>query len=259
MKEPIDDAVTDNCNCLKGDPPCPGTTPLRSDAESAHFVAEVTPQPDDPTCSVCGRRMVPSGYECLSCQAVRASRLRPQAMKEPKEVMPNDRRIDERTPTQTNSAVAGAASAQTRTQLRILPPLTAEQFLTLHFDRNEYEIGPEDDPRAHFYSFKGGRSAGESEIAEAYAAHATAALRAERRQLRQRMNDLHAGMYVNCVYCGYRYGPDKDTPVAMANVLKQHIEVCPQHPLSHMKQRAEQAEQELAQFKRAQEKIRHGG
>jgi len=49
------------------------------------------------------------------------------------------------------------------------------------------------------------------------------------------VNDLQSGMYINCVYCGHRYGPRKNTPVAMADILKQHIEKCPHHPLSHMK------------------------
>lgn len=49
--------------------------------------------------------------------------------------------------------------------------------------------------------------------------------------------DLQSGMYVNCVYCGHRYGPREGTPVAMADVLKEHIEQCPQHPLSAMKAR----------------------
>jgi len=46
------------------------------------------------------------------------------------------------------------------------------------------------------------------------------------------IKDLHSGMYVNCVYCGHRYGPKENTPVAMADVLKEHIEQCPEHPLS---------------------------
>ena len=61
--------------------------------------------------------------------------------------------------------------------------------------------------------------------------------RAEIKRLQQWVNDLQAGMYVNCVYCGHRYGPEMDTPVSMAEVLKQHIEVCPQHPLSSARAR----------------------
>ena len=51
-------------------------------------------------------------------------------------------------------------------------------------------------------------------------------------RLRQWVNDLQSGMYINCVYCGHRYGRQKTTPVAMAEVLKRHIARCPEHPLS---------------------------
>jgi len=57
-------------------------------------------------------------------------------------------------------------------------------------------------------------------------------LKKENARLRVWVSDLLSGMYVNCVYCGHRYGPAKDTPVAMAEVLKAHIEICPEHPLS---------------------------
>jgi len=56
---------------------------------------------------------------------------------------------------------------------------------------------------------------------------------AELERMQQWINDLQSGMYINCVYCGHRYGPRKNTPVAMADVLKEHIEQCPKHPLSH--------------------------
>ena len=57
------------------------------------------------------------------------------------------------------------------------------------------------------------------------------------------VNDLQAGMYINCVYCGHRYGPDNKVPATMADVLKEHIEQCPEHPLSKVK--AELADAEL--------------
>jgi len=50
-------------------------------------------------------------------------------------------------------------------------------------------------------------------------------------RLRQWVADLQSGMYVNCVYCGHRYGPVESTPVVQANVLKAHIAQCPEHPL----------------------------
>ena len=67
---------------------------------------------------------------------------------------------------------------------------------------------------------------------EAYCDMYVMHLQAENERLREWVNDLHSGMYVNCVYCGHRYGPCEDTPVAMADVLREHIEQCPSHPLS---------------------------
>ena len=49
------------------------------------------------------------------------------------------------------------------------------------------------------------------------------------------VNDLQSGMYINCVYCGHQYGPKENTPISMADVLKQHIEKCPKHPMSKLK------------------------
>lgn len=62
-------------------------------------------------------------------------------------------------------------------------------------------------------------------------------LKARIKELEQWVSDLQSGMYINCVYCGHRYGPDPGTPVAMADVLKVHVEQCPKHPLSHASSR----------------------
>jgi hypothetical protein len=64
---------------------------------------------------------------------------------------------------------------------------------------------------------------------------------AEIARLRAWIADIQSGMYINCVYCGHRYGPDPGTPVAMADVLKAHIEVCPEHPASKLKAALEQS------------------
>jgi hypothetical protein len=48
------------------------------------------------------------------------------------------------------------------------------------------------------------------------------------------ISDLQAGTFINCVYCGHRYGPSATTPVAMADVLKAHIAECPEHPMSKL-------------------------
>lgn len=50
------------------------------------------------------------------------------------------------------------------------------------------------------------------------------------------VDDLQSGMYINCVYCGYRYGPADEVPATMADALKQHIEQCPKHPMSALKE-----------------------
>lgn len=68
-------------------------------------------------------------------------------------------------------------------------------------------------------------------------------------RLKQWVNDLQSGMYVNCVYCGHRYGPEGEVPVNMAEVLKQHIEQCPEHPMSKLKaenQRLKEALEKIA-------------
>lgn len=71
----------------------------------------------------------------------------------------------------------------------------------------------------------------------------------EIKRLQQWVTDLQSGCYINCVYCGHRYGPDPGTPVAMADVLKKHILKCPKHPMSTllkaMKNIQEMAEEEI--------------
>jgi len=73
------------------------------------------------------------------------------------------------------------------------------------------------------------------ELCDAYAAlcvaEAGAPLVAEVKRLKAWVNDLQAGMYINCVYCGHRYGPDTEVAASMAEVLKEHIAQCAQHPL----------------------------
>ena len=60
-------------------------------------------------------------------------------------------------------------------------------------------------------------------------------LEQENRRLRKWVADLQSGMYVNCVYCGHRYGPKDKVPTTMAEELKKHIEQCPDHPMSKLK------------------------
>lgn len=63
----------------------------------------------------------------------------------------------------------------------------------------------------------------------------------ENERLQQWVSDLQSGMYVNCVYCGHRYGPEDKVPATMADALKEHIEICPRHPMYEMKKMLEMA------------------
>lgn len=62
-------------------------------------------------------------------------------------------------------------------------------------------------------------------------------LEEENKRLQQWVDDLQSEMYINCVYCGHRYGPSDEVPASMAEILKQHVEVCPKHPMSVLKNR----------------------
>ena len=55
---------------------------------------------------------------------------------------------------------------------------------------------------------------------------------AEIANLNEWVHDLQSGMYVNCVYCGHRYGPADKMAPTMQQVLYAHIAKCPKHPLS---------------------------
>lgn len=74
------------------------------------------------------------------------------------------------------------------------------------------------------------------------------ALKAEERlaQAEAWISDLQSAMYVNCVYCGHRYGPGETTPVSMADALKAHVEQCPKHPMSALKTRLSAAKEVIA-------------
>ncbi len=61
-------------------------------------------------------------------------------------------------------------------------------------------------------------------------------------RLRQWIDDLQSDMYINCVYCGHRYGPNDEVPSTMADILKEHIEQCSKHPMAKMKRRLDVAQ-----------------
>lgn len=69
------------------------------------------------------------------------------------------------------------------------------------------------------------------------------------RRLEQWVNDLQSKMYVNCVYCGHRYGPNDEVPVSMSQALKDHIERCPEHPASKLKERVMELECEVERYR----------
>ena len=79
---------------------------------------------------------------------------------------------------------------------------------------------------------------------------------AEIERLRQWISDLQAGGYVNCVYCGHRYGPAENTPVSLANILKEHIQMCPEHPMSELR---EINHQQAAEIAKRDEILKHYG
>lgn len=54
--------------------------------------------------------------------------------------------------------------------------------------------------------------------------------------LKQWVHDCQSNMYINCVYCGYRYRPHDKVPATMAQVLKDHIERCKKHSMYEAKQ-----------------------
>jgi len=61
------------------------------------------------------------------------------------------------------------------------------------------------------------------------------------------IDDLHSGMYINCVFCGHRYGPDTEEGV-MSDVLHEHIAVCPEHSLSEALAEIEQLKKDMEPF-----------
>lgn len=78
---------------------------------------------------------------------------------------------------------------------------------------------------------------------------------AEVERLTAWLADLQSGMYINCVYCGHRYGPRETTPATtkeaaptMAQVLKAHVEQCPEHPMSALKRTLARRDAELAEM-----------
>jgi len=74
-------------------------------------------------------------------------------------------------------------------------------------------------------------------------------------QLEQWIDDLQSGMYINCVYCGHRYGPNsgpstKKFNITMRKALEEHISSCPKHPLSAAKDEITVLKESVESWKR---------
>lgn len=72
-------------------------------------------------------------------------------------------------------------------------------------------------------------------------------------RLRQWVADLQSGMFVNCVYCGHRYGPKENTPVTQADILKAHVEVCPEHPMARLNRENAELQEAVRQLRLEQD------
>ncbi len=67
----------------------------------------------------------------------------------------------------------------------------------------------------------------------------------ENKRLEAWIDDLQSGMWINCVYCGHRYGPNKGNHlVTMRKALETHIAECPKHPLAMARNRIKALEAE---------------
>ena len=64
-----------------------------------------------------------------------------------------------------------------------------------------------------------------------------AKLREDNKVLRKWVDDLQSGMFINCVYCGFSYGANTESALPAAEILKQHVENCPKHPMFKLKKK----------------------
>jgi hypothetical protein len=68
-------------------------------------------------------------------------------------------------------------------------------------------------------------------------------------RLKKWVADLQSGMYVNCVYCGFNFGPEDKVATTMSDALKEHVERCPKHPMNDLRKRIEEAEKTIERLK----------
>jgi len=75
-------------------------------------------------------------------------------------------------------------------------------------------------------------------------------LQEENKRLEEWIDDLQSGMYINCVYCGHRYGPKCNITISMRKQLEKHINICPKHPLSLARKEIVELEKKLAKLEK---------
>ena len=82
-----------------------------------------------------------------------------------------------------------------------------------------------------------------------------AALRTQLAAVERWVDDLQSGLFINCVYCGFRYGPrdthvesldDPKATASMRDALTAHVQRCSKHPLATVEQRVVTLEKVLA-------------
>jgi hypothetical protein len=69
------------------------------------------------------------------------------------------------------------------------------------------------------------------------------------------IDDLQSGMFINCVYCGHRFGPDPGTPVSMADILKEHVELCTKHPMVELKKQLHTAKSTAGSYRYERDRL----
>ncbi len=84
-------------------------------------------------------------------------------------------------------------------------------------------------------------------------------LKEENKRLEAWIDDLQSGMYINCVYCGHRYGPNVEPATktewfTMRKALEGHIAQCPKHPLSFANKKIERLRSAIVRLAGASDK-----
>lgn len=160
-------------------------------------------------------------------------------------------------PSERSLQRAAQAWCRPTTEKIVMIPELAEVFAEiLDSERAEMRQERDDDAWAHAACLtiaETGQKWGPN-VTPSLAMQAVHSLYHDREQLKQWVSDCQSGMYINCVYCGHRYGP-KGSPesipaaedhgeMTMAEALRRHIEVCEKHPMSALRKAVERLENE---------------